>query len=200
MRAKPFNPRHVIALDGEASCKNVSAISPICSPMKFPLLSAAVLAVCVSVATSGCAFITKGKSQTVVVRSTPSGAVAQINGTVVGTTPFKVKLKRDEVYRVDLEKNGFSPEAAILLPSSTNYDQRFLRWGIDYDLGAATDLVPGELALELKPALGDISESDRFAEMSAQIVRADAMLASGELTQADHKYLVEKIVATYHRN
>lgn len=168
--------------------------------MKFPLLSAAVLAGCVTVATSGCAFVTKGQRQTVVIRSTPSGAVAKINGTVVGTTPFKVKLKRDEVFRVDLEKNGFSPEAAILLPSSTNYDQRFLRWGLDYDLGAATELVPGELALELKPALGEISDSDRFAEMSAQIVRADAMLASGELTAADHKYLVEKIVATYHRN
>jgi hypothetical protein len=85
-------------------------------------------------------------------------------------------------------------------PSSTNYDHRFVRWGIDYDLGYATDLVPEELDLPLKPALAVVSESDRFAEMTAQIVRADAMLASGELTQTDHKYLVEKIVATYHRD
>ena len=167
--------------------------------MKLPLLSSAVLAGFVALASSGCAVLTKGQKQTVVIRSTPSGATAKINGTEVGKTPFKVKLRRDEVFRVDLEKSGFAPESAILLPSSTNYDQRFIRWGLDYDLGAATDLVPGELALELKPALGEVTESDRFAEMSAQIVRADAMLASGELTPADHKYLVEKIVATYHR-
>lgn len=167
--------------------------------MKFPLLSAAVLAGFVALSSSGCAVLTRGPKQTVIIRSTPSGATAKINGTLVGTTPFKVKLRRDEVFRVDLEKNGFASEAALFLPSSTNYNRRYLRWGLDYDLGRATELVPGELALELKPELGDFSGSDRFAEMTAQIVRADAMLASGELTAADHKYLVEKIVATYHR-
>lgn len=168
--------------------------------MKLPSLSAAMLAGFVTVAFSGCAFLTQGQKQTVVIRSTPAGATTTINGTVVGTTPFKVKLERDEVFRVDVEKNGFVSESAVLLPSSYNYDQRFLRWGVDYALGAATELVPGELALEMKPALGETTGGDAFAEMSAQIVRADAMLASGELTQADHKYLVDKIVATYHRN
>ena len=201
MRVKPPKYRRVIALDGRGSCKNVSPTSPpICPPMKFPFLSAAVLAGCVALGSSGCALITQGRQQTVVIRSTPSGATAKINDTVVGVTPFKVKLKRDEVFRVDLEKKGFASEAAILLPSSTNYDQRFLRWGLDYDLGVATELVPTELALELKPALGEVTGSDRFAEMTAQIVRADAMLASGELTTEDHKYLVEKIIATYQRN
>ncbi len=45
---------------------------------------------------------------------------------------------------------------------------------------------------------GDVTLGDRYAELSAQIVRADAMLASGELTPSDHKYLVEKILATYY--
>lgn len=168
--------------------------------MKLPLLSSALVAGFVALASSGCAVLTKGQKQTVVITSTPSGATTKINGVEVGKTPFKVRLNRDEVFRVDIEKNGFSPEAAVLLPSSTNYDQRFLRWGLDYDLGRATDLVPEELALNLRPALGEVAAGgDRFAEMSAQIVRADAMLASGELTNSDHKYLVEKIVETYHR-
>ncbi len=167
--------------------------------MELPLLPLVLLAGLVSTGTTGCAVLTKGKKQTVVVRSTPAGAVAKINGTVVGQTPFKVKLSRDEVFRVDLEKNGFESASAILLPSSTNYDQRYLRWGLDYDLGRATDLVPEALVLELKPALGEVTQQDRFAEMSAQIIRADALLASGELTKADHKYLVEKIVEAFHR-
>lgn len=167
--------------------------------MKLPLLASAILAGFAVLSSTGCAVLTKGKKQTVTVRSTPSGATAKINGTEVGQTPFQVKLNRDEVFRIDFEKNGFAPESAILLPSSTAYDERFLRWGIDYDLGAATDLIPSELAVQMKPALGEVTDADRFAEMSAQITRADAMLASGELTADDHKYLVGKIVSTYHR-
>lgn len=167
--------------------------------MKLPLLASAIVAGFVVLSSTGCAVLTKGKKQTVTVRSTPSGATAKINGTEVGQTPFQVKLNRDEVFRIDLEKNGFVSEPAILLPSSAAYDERFLRWGIDYDFGAATDLIPSELTVEMKPALGEVTEADRFTEMSAQITRADAMLASGELTAADHKYLVGKIVSTYHR-
>ena len=165
--------------------------------MKFPSLLAALAAGFVALSSTGCAVFTKGRKQMVVVRSTPDDATAQINGTTVGQTPFKVKLKRSEVFRVDFTKPGFAPESALLLPSSTEYEKRYLRWGIDYDLDATSDLVPGELSVELKPALGEFATGDRFADMSAQILRADAMLASGELTAADHKYLVEKIIAAY---
>lgn len=128
----------------------------------------------------------------------PSGAVAKINGTEVGRTPFRVDLARAEVYRIDLEKPGFSPQSSLLLPSSEEYDRRFLRWGIDYHLGAASDLLPGELMVELKPQLGELTLADRFVEMTAQINRADAMLATGEISAADHKYLVQQITVTYH--
>lgn len=166
--------------------------------MKLHTLAVALLVAASSLALSGCAVFSKGKSQTVVVRSVPAGAVAKINGTEVGRTPFKVDLARAEVYRIDFEKPGFSPQSALLMPSSTEYDRRFLRWGIDYDLGAASDLLPGELVVELKPQLGEVTLADRFEEMTAQINRADAMLSTGEITRADHKYLVEQITATYH--
>jgi hypothetical protein len=166
--------------------------------MKLPFLPALLLAGLTLATSSGCAFLSKGAKQTVIVRSTPSGATASINGTEVGVTPFQVKLRRDEVFRIDLAKNGFAPESAVILPSSEEYDARLLRWGLDYQLGAATDLVPDELALELKPALGESGGGDPYTEMVAQITRADAMLASGELTAADHKYLVGKIVSTFH--
>lgn len=171
--------------------------SPISPNMKIPSLSAALAASFVALTLSGCAVVTKGRKQEVVVRSSPSGAVAKINGTEVGVTPFRVKLSRDEVFRIDVEKNGFTPESAILLPSMESYSQRYLRWGVDYDLGAAADLIPAELTVEMKPAMGDFVESDRYAAMSAQIVRADALLASGEITQADHKYLVARILSTF---
>lgn len=158
---------------------------------------ASVLVGCVALSNTGCAVFSKGRKQTVVVRSTPEGATAKINGTAVGETPFKVNLKRDEVFRVDLAKNGFEGGSALFLPSTTEYDARYLRWGIDYDLGAAKNLIPSELLVELKPALAVSGATDRYSELTAQINRADALLQSGELSKADHKYLVDKILATF---
>jgi hypothetical protein len=167
--------------------------------MKIPSLSAALVATLAAFTLSGCAVMTKSRKQEVVVRSSPAGALTKINGTEVGVTPLRVKLSRDEVFRVDVEKNGFAPESAIILPTAEEYNQRYLRWGVDYDLGVAPDLIPGELLVEMKPAMGDVVEADAYVAMSAQIVRADAMLASGELTPADHKYLVQRIISTYSR-
>lgn len=165
--------------------------------MKFPSLLASLLVGFVAFSSTGCAVFTKGKKQMVVVRSAPEGAVTKINGYEVGKTPLKVNLRRNDVFRVDVSKPGFEQQSALLLPSSTNYDERFLRWGVDYDLGYATDLVPEELLIEMKPAMGEVSASDRYTEMSAQVARADALLASGDITAADHKYLVDQILATY---
>jgi len=166
--------------------------------MKLSTFAVSLLLATSTFALSGCAVFSKGNSQTIIVRSTPSGAVTKINGTEVGRTPFKVDLARAEVYRIDFEKPGFGPQSALLMPSSEIYDRRFLRWGIDYNLGAASDLLPGELVVNLKPQLGDVTLADRFEEMAAQINRADAMLATGELSFSDHKHLVQQIASSYH--
>lgn len=168
-------------------------------PMKPFSVSAVLLLALVSIGSTGCAVITNGRKQEVIIRTTPAGAVTKINGTEVGATPFKVDLVRRDVFRIDFEKPGFAPKAALLLPSTAEYDERFLRWGIDYDLGAATTLMPSELMVQMQPKLDDLTLADRFDEMSAQIVRADALLASGELSTDEHKYLVDQIIATYHR-
>lgn len=115
----------------------------------------------------------------------------------MGRTPFTVALKRADVYRVDVQKDGFAPVTTMVLPSSEAYEQRYLRWGIDYQLGAVADLLPDTVHTELKPALADLDIADKYKQMAAQIDRADAMRASGQLSTSDHKYLVEQIIATY---
>ncbi len=157
----------------------------------------AALASCVLLGTSGCAIFSKGRTQMVTVRSVPSGATAMIDGETVGTTPFKVRLPRNDVYRVDLMKDGFESQSALLLPVPNEFEGRYLRWGIDYDLGAMTDLAPQELVLSLRPTTEADATGDRFANMSAQVARADAMLANGELSQADHRQVVEQIINSY---
>lgn len=157
-----------------------------------------MLATCVLSITSGCAVFTKGRTQYVVVRSVPEGATGIINGIEVGQTPFKIELKRSSAYSIELRKTGFENTAAVVLPVANEYEKRFLRWGIDYDLGAMTDLTPGELVLDLKPALPPVAEAkDRYQEMSYRLLQADALLASNEISRSDHKYLIAEIVKFY---
>jgi len=166
--------------------------------MKFRFLVPAMLASCVLSFTSGCAVFSKGRTQTVVVRSNPEGAMGRINGIEVGTTPFKIELNRASAYTIDLKKAGFENSAAVILPVANEYEDRFLRWGVDYDLGAMTDLSPGELVVDLKPALPPVSEAkDRYEEMAYRVLQADALLAAKEISLADHKYLVSEIVKFY---
>lgn len=146
---------------------------------------------------SGCAVMSKGRTQTVVVRSTPEGATGLINGAEVGKTPFKIALKRSSAYTIELRKPGFENASTVVLPVANEYDKRFFRWGIDYELGAMTDLTPDDLMIELKPAKAPMTEGDRFQEMSYRVLQADALLEAKEISKADHAYLVAEIVKSY---
>lgn len=165
--------------------------------MKLRFFVPALLAGCVLIFSSGCAVMSKGRTQTVVVRSTPEGASGFINGIEVGKTPFKIDLNRTSAYTIELRKAGFETAPFVVLPVQNEYEKRFLRWGIDYELGAMTDLTPSDMVVTLKPALPAGSDGDRFQEMTYRVLQADAMLAAKEISKADHKYLVAEIVKFY---
>lgn len=165
--------------------------------MKLRFFVPALLAGCVLIFSSGCAVMSKGRTQTVVVRSTPEGASGFINGIEVGKTPFKIDLNRTSAYSIELRKAGFETVPFVVLPVANEYEKRFLRWGIDYELGAMTDLTPNDMVVTMKPALPAGSDGDRFQEMTYRVLQADAMLAAKEISKADHKYLVAEIVKFY---
>jgi len=141
--------------------------------------------------------MTKGSTQMVVVRSVPEGATALVNGIEVGKTPFKIKLKRTNAATIELRKEGFENSDIVVMPVGNEYEKRFLRWGIDYDLGAMTDLTPSDINVGLHPALAAEDRGDSYEEMSLRVLKADAMLAAKEITPADHKYIVDQIVKFY---
>ncbi len=161
-----------------------------------PLLLATLSAFAL-LASTGCAVLSKGRSQKVTVRSVPSGATATINGVAVGQTPFKVDLPRGDVYRIDLKREGFDTKSALILPVPNEFEENTFRWGIDYALGAMTDLSPQDLTVSLRPTFDHSETGDRFESMSSAVLRADAMLASGQLTPAEHKLVVDELISTY---
>jgi len=165
--------------------------------MKLRFLVPALLAGCVLILSSGCAVMSKGRTQMVVIRSTPEGATGLLNGVEVGKTPFKISLNRSSAYTIELRKAGFDNASVVVLPVANEYSKRFLRWGIDYELGAMTDLTPGDMVVALKPASPASPDVDRFQEMSYRVLQADALLAAKEISKSDHRYLVAEIVKSY---
>ncbi len=150
-----------------------------------------------SIALSGCALITTRSTQKVVIRTTPEGAVVKINGKEVGLSPIKVRLSREDLYRIDIEKAGFGPAFVLIAPSSEAYSRRFFRWGLDGDFGVTKVLVPAEVNIELKAPTADEGMQNGYLRFVGQVNQADAMLRSGELDAATHRFLVGQIVAFY---
>ena len=149
---------------------------------------------------TGCATVEKGRTQKVTLRSAPSGAMVVVNNVEVGRTPVRVEFSRKHGYAIEVKKPGFAPGYAVLLPSSTQYDKRLLKWGVDYATGASNDLRPGDITVKLRPAMMPAAQpADAYGEMTANITQADAMLASGELSPAEHRYVVTQIVDFYSR-
>ena len=165
--------------------------------MKISSFFSAALVGFVLVTASGCAVLSKGRTQSVTVRSNPEGATTFINGEEVGKTPLRVTLKRATAYNIELRKPGFENLPTVLLPVENEYAKRFLRWGIDYDLGAMTDLTPGQLVVDLRPALSPADEGDRYLAMTYSVLQADALFSAKEISAADHKFLVAAIVKSY---
>lgn len=162
--------------------------------MKYRLSVLALLAGFTLLFSAGCAVVSNGTTQMVVVRSAPEGATGYINGIAVGQTPFKIELSRSDVATIELRKDGFESASLVVMPVANKYAKRYLRWGIDYDLGAMTDLTPADISVGLRPAVQTTASADRFAQMSAQVTRADAMLAAGQITPHDHQLIVAQIV------
>lgn len=67
--------------------------------------------------TVGCATVFTGTSDTVTIKSEPSGAKIYLNGNYEGDTPTSLILKRDKDYNVMLKKAGFENTSATITRS-----------------------------------------------------------------------------------
>ena len=150
---------------------------------------------------AGCALATKGRHQAVTIASAPAGATVLVDGHEVGVTPLVTRLPRSASHRVELRKPGFAPGSVLVRAQPNEFAHRWIRFGLDVDLGATNDLAPAALRVDLVPEpLAATTYGDTFERMSYAVLAADTLQESGSISATDHRYMIEKIIARYAHN
>lgn len=156
------------------------------------------LAVLVALFTSGCATMTHGPNQRVVITSWPQGATVIDNGEEIGETPLVAWLSRKTAHEITLEKEGYAPEEATLLTVPNAPSKAFIQFDIDRTIGAHSNLEPGAIHVELDPLMiPEEPAEDPVAELGAKVVELDERLANGEITQEEYDYLLSRLLQYY---
>ena len=129
-------------------------------PYAYPISHAAIaLAALCAVTQSGCATIIHGHDQTVEVRSAPEGATVVVDGRNVGVTPLSTDLRRGKPHVVEVSKDGYLTETVMTTTkaNSTTALNAVIGGGagllIDFATGAATNVTPNAIAVNLPEAI-----------------------------------------------
>jgi hypothetical protein len=144
---------------------------------------------------TGCEHLKVGVPQEVVILSYPTEASVHIDGVAKGITPMMVELPRKINHEVRLEKRGYNPAVKYFTPTPNGKSENFIRFGLEEDLGYYVDLEPGTMKAKMRSGLVPNSVgADPFEKMAIQALQADARLEAGEITPAEHKYIIEQII------
>lgn len=124
----------------------------------------AICAVCWGVFATGCATITRGTSDTLVVESDPPGANIRLSNGLTGKTPTSFKLPRKETVVVEIEKDGYEPLSVRVTPQISGGGAAGMAGNVlvgglvgvvvDPLSGAMNDLKPNPVQVRLVPIDG----------------------------------------------
>ena len=127
------------------------------SRMISMLISVAMLA-------SGCATITRGSSEVLVIDTDPPGAAATLSSGHYCKTPCSIELKRKNNVHVKLEKDGYEFVETDINSQISNAGAAgmagnvllggLIGVGVDAATGATKQLVPNPLKVKLEPKKG----------------------------------------------
>jgi outer membrane protein assembly factor BamE (lipoprotein component of BamABCDE complex) len=125
---------------------------------RFSLSCVTLLAL---VAASGCATITRGTTEVLVINTTPAGASVQLSSGNSCTTPCSVELKRKRDYHVKITKDGYEPIDTDVLSQISGAGAAgmagnvliggLIGVGVDAATGATKSLKPNPVVVTLTP-------------------------------------------------
>jgi hypothetical protein len=115
--------------------------------MKLILTAAAALSLL-----SGCATITRGTTDTLVVNSDPAGAKVQLSTGLQGETPATFKLPRNRPLMVTISKLGYEPQTVQIVPQIGGGGGAGMAGNLVFGgvIGAGVDVASGAM-YDLKP-------------------------------------------------
>jgi hypothetical protein len=150
---------------------------------------------------TSCSYFKFGTPQEVTVVSFPSNASVYVNGEAIGITPVNLSLPRKIVHEVRLEKNGYNAAVKYFTPTPNSKSKNFIRFGLSEDLGYYVDLLPQTIDASLRSELVPKSlGADPYEKMSFQALEADRRLRDNEISQEEHKYIIEQIISFFEQN
>jgi hypothetical protein len=163
------------------------------------LLSAALLLL---IFMSGCATVTRGTKDTLVIESEPPGAEVSLSNGMHGKTPTSFKLPRKDTVVVKITKDGYEPvevnvHSQISGAGGAGMAGNVLVGGligaaIDAGSGAMNDLRPNPVRVTLVP-LGKPEDAEDIVMASAEgeseeerLEKLQEMLEEGVITEEEY--------------
>ncbi len=111
---------------------------------------------------SGCASITRGTKEVLIVNSEPMNAHVRLSNGMTGITPASFKLARDSVLTVTIAKEGYKTAVVQVNHETANAGAAgmagnlifggIIGAGVDAVSGATQDLTPNPIYVILEPA------------------------------------------------
>lgn len=124
--------------------------------MKSTILSLSLAGI---VGLSGCATITRGSTETLVINSDPTGADVLLSSGLRGQTPISFDLPRKTTVVIDITKDGYEPARMVVNPAMGSDGTVALFGnvifggvigvGVDAGTGAIYDLKPNPVFVKL---------------------------------------------------
>ena len=131
--------------------------------------------------TSGCATVTRGTTDTLVINSDPIGAEVKLSNGMSGKTPATFTLPRKDNVVVKVEKAGYEPVEVTVTPQVSGAGGAgmagnvllggLIGAAVDAGSGAMNDLLPNPVDVRLVPlslnamAAGGVPAEDRLRKL-----------------------------------
>jgi len=171
-------------------------------------LIASLLLLTLSLFTSGCATITRGSKDVLVVESTPSGADVSLSSGQAGKTPASFKLPREDALVVTISKPGYETVAVNVTPHISGsgglamagnavIGGGLIGAAVDAGTGAMKDLKPNPIKVTLV-RIGTTGEANQpvpaATSLSEKLRELKSAFDSGLLSKEEYEQQRAKIL------
>ncbi len=146
--------------------------------------------------TTGCATITRGSTDTLVIESEPTGAEIKLSNGMSGKTPATFTLPRKDALVVKIQKAGYEPVEVNITPQISGAGGAgmagnvlvggLIGVAVDAGSGAMNDLLPNPVRVNLAP-LDGAGLDDGGLGAEERLLKLKAMKNSGAITATEYR-------------